>query len=298
MPDLVIALHCSGSSARQWRALAERLEPACRFVAVDLHGHGAQPPWPATRPMTLADEAELVAPLLAHARRRAQPDHGFERVHLIGHSYGGAVALKVASLYPDLVHSVAAYEPALFPLLFDDPASAAEAQEVREMADVMARWHGQGDDERAAQFFVDYWSGSGSFVDLPERVRGATAAQVATLLAHFRALFDERVLTGALVKLWPLALVLTGARTVASAWRIGERLRVLMPMARHETLSGLAHMAPISHAECVNARLVSFLQGVGADIHANRVPTNGRPSSHHLVPSVRMSPVLETPRAG
>jgi pimeloyl-ACP methyl ester carboxylesterase len=33
------------------------------------------------------------------------------RAHVVGHSYGGALALKVASLRPDLVHGVAVYEP-------------------------------------------------------------------------------------------------------------------------------------------------------------------------------------------
>jgi pimeloyl-ACP methyl ester carboxylesterase len=284
MRDLVIALHCSGSSARQWRALAERLEPVCRFVAVDLHGHGEQLPWPAQRPMTLADEAELVAPLLAHARRGGPHDQACERVHLIGHSYGGAAALKVASQYPGLVHSVAVYEPVLFRLLFDDPASAAEGLEASALVDDMARWHRQGNNERAAQRFIDYWSGSGSWARLPEKVRAATKTQVPTLLAHFHALFHEHVLAGALADLRPLALVLTGARTVASTWRIGERLRVRMPAARHETLTGLEHMAPISHAEHVNARFVSFLQGVGADVRASRIPTAGRPSPRHLGP--------------
>jgi pimeloyl-ACP methyl ester carboxylesterase len=256
MRDLVIALHCSGGSARQWRALAQRLEPTYRFVAVDLHGHGVQPPWPAERAMTLADEAALIAPLLAPALSAERP-----RVHLIGHSYGGAVALKVASLQPDRVHSVAVYEPTMFRLLADDPASAAEAEEIEEVAAAMQRSRTAGDDLRAAQRFIDYWSGRGTFARLPEARRLAAALHVPSLATHWRALFGEQALSIALPRLPMPALVLTGADTVPTTWRIGQRLRGLLPRARHEVLPGLGHMGPVTQAAMVNERLVAFLHG-------------------------------------
>ncbi|MGH6612075.1 MAG: alpha/beta fold hydrolase, partial [Burkholderiaceae bacterium] len=88
----VILLHSSGSSAKQWQALSEALTPQYCVHAVDFHDHGNQREWSSDATLTLADEAALVTPLL--------PPEG---AHVIGHSYGGAVALKVAAMHPQQV---------------------------------------------------------------------------------------------------------------------------------------------------------------------------------------------------
>src|SRR5689334_21037331 len=89
----VVLLHSSGSSPRQWDALVEKLQQRFRPLAVELDGGD--------------DEARVGATL--------------ERLggaHVVGHSYGGAVALMVASRRPTLVESLALYEPVLFRALF------------------------------------------------------------------------------------------------------------------------------------------------------------------------------------
>jgi len=58
-----------------------------RVLAADLYGCGGSPVWPGQRPLSLIDEAALIEPILAAAR---------DRFHLVGHSYGGAVALRAA----------------------------------------------------------------------------------------------------------------------------------------------------------------------------------------------------------
>ena len=168
----VIALHASGSSARQWRALAARLEagaasnPGLRLIAVDLHDHGVGPAWTsdgrARPPLRLEDEAALVAPLLAAAGRRSDAAEG-GGVHLVGHSYGGAVALKIAAQYPQHVRSLVLYEPVAFCLLLDDAASHAEAAEALAITAGMQRCLERADREGAAEHFVDYWSGDGTW---------------------------------------------------------------------------------------------------------------------------------------
>ena len=292
--DLAIALHCSGSSARQWRALVEALEPACRVLAVDLHGHGVQGPWPAERSMTLADEAALIEPLLAQASHLAGRG---ARVHLVGHSYGGAVALKVASQHPQRLASVAVFEPVLFGLLREDPASAAESRQAQELGRTMQLSLADGHAARAAQYFVDYWSGPGTWTRLPEARRASMAAHVPAVAAQFTALFTEPVLSaasGALGRIKAPMLVLTGEYTVASTQRIGQRLRTLMPSAQHETLAGLGHMGPLTHTHTVNERFVSHVRAGGIALGPNLVPPPGRApaAARRLVPSLHSQEAL------
>jgi len=246
----VILLHSSGSSLRQWDALVNGLQSRFRLQAIDFYGHGATPPWPGNRPLMLEDDAALVAPLLAAA------PYG---VHLVGHSYGGGVALKLAQQYPQHVNSVAVYEPVLFRLLFDYNARHAPAQEVIAAA---ARIHTcllTGHVERAAQHFVDYWSGSGTWEAMPLSRRHAVVARMPALVPHFRALFNDGLKRADLGRLSMPVLCLTGARTKASTRRIGELLRLAMPQATHEMLAGMGHMGPVTNAGAVVARLAGWL---------------------------------------
>ena len=87
----VVLLHGSASSSGQWRALAERREGRFRVLAPDLHGHGGSDPWPGPAPLALDDDAAIVAAL---AEREGEP------VHLVGHSYGAAVAAAPARGHP------------------------------------------------------------------------------------------------------------------------------------------------------------------------------------------------------
>ncbi|MBL8347033.1 MAG: alpha/beta hydrolase [Rubrivivax sp.] len=267
---LVIALHASASSARQWRALAARLEPqgaaasrtvtGYRVIAVDLHDHGVGPAWTvggASRaPLTLEDEAALVAPLLAEAGRVS--DGG--GVHLVGHSYGGAVALKVACQHPQHVRSLVLYEPVAFRLLMDDPASHAETQEALAVTAQMQTRLERDDVAGAAQHFVDYWSGSGTWQAMPAGARAAVEAHMPIVMQHFGALFNERQQVAAVSRLAVPTLVLSGERTVATARRIAKRLRTLLANAVHEALPGLGHMGPVTHAEFVAERIAAHLQ--------------------------------------
>ena len=245
-----ILLHSSGSSGRQWDALVDSLQSRFRLQTVDFHGHGGTPAWPGGRTITLEDEAALIAPLLA-----ASPDGA----HLVGHSYGGAVALKLAQLHPQRVRSVAVYEPVLFRLLFDYNPAHAPAREVIAAA---AKIHTSlliGQTDRAARQFVDYWSGAGTWEQMPLARRHAVIARMPALAPHFRALFNDALRRSDLARLEMPVLCLTGARTKASTRRIGELLRLAMPEATHEMMAGMGHMGPVTHAGVVAARLAGWL---------------------------------------
>ncbi len=85
---VVMLVHSSVSGARQWRRLMGDLKDQFRVRAVNLFGYGKTPPWPAETNQSLDDQARLVeAALPANA----------DEVYLVGHSFGGSVAMKVAA---------------------------------------------------------------------------------------------------------------------------------------------------------------------------------------------------------
>jgi pimeloyl-ACP methyl ester carboxylesterase len=206
--------------------------------------------WPGRPSLTLADGATLVEPIL----REVGP------VHLVGHSYGGAVALKVAELYPRSVRSLVAYEPVLFRWLCDaDPASDAARAVIDVAAAIRKALHARSY-TGAARPFVDYWSGTGAWVAMPESRRQAVAARMGSVLPHFDAVLNDDRFVTALLRIEAPMLLVTGASTVASTRRIGEMLRAALPRAEHALLPGMGHMGPITHADAVNGCIAGFLQ--------------------------------------
>jgi len=239
----VVLLHSSASSGRQWEALMTGLGHRYRMQAVDLHGHGATPPWPQPRPMRLDDDAALVQPLL----------HAAGGVHLVGHSYGGALALKIAALWPERVRSVVVYEPVLFRLLLDYRPHDRAASEVLIAARSIGNRLALGQAERAAERFVDFWSGAGAWTTLSASQRQSVAARMPAVAAHFRALFDDPLDHAAVARLPMPVVCLTGASTRAATRRIAELLTYALPRAAHVRLAGMGHMGPLTHAPVINA---------------------------------------------
>jgi pimeloyl-ACP methyl ester carboxylesterase len=105
---MVIALHCSGSSGRQWNKLASALGDRCTLIAPDHIGCGATRPWSGDHRFCLADEAARILDIV---------DAQDGPIHLVGHSYGGGVALRVARERPERIASLSLYEPTAFHVL-------------------------------------------------------------------------------------------------------------------------------------------------------------------------------------
>lgn len=247
--ETVVLLHSSASSSRQWSALVEALQPRFEMHAVDLHGHGAKPGWSGNQALTLADEAALVEPLLRQAGG----------AHVVGHSYGGAVALKLATLHPHLVHSVIAYEPVLFGWMIGDRYWDLAVRDVVALVSSIRGCLARGDEHAAAARFLSYWSGSSAWHSMPSRRRQAVAARMCAVLSHFDAVFREPFEKARITSLEMPMLYLTGENTVDSTRRIGSLFREVCPRAEHAVLPGMAHMGPITHAVEVNRRIKKFL---------------------------------------
>ena len=245
----VVLLHSSASSARQWDRLVETLAPHFRVRAIEFHGHGERTAWRGDAPLTLADEAALAAPLLAEAGG----------AHVVGHSYGAAVAVKLATMYPRWVRSVAAYEPVLFRWLFDDRAHDRPAEDVVAVADSIRAQLAAGQEHSAAQRFVDFWSGGDAWASLPTGKQASIAARMRAVRHHFDALFHEPLQRAQVALLRMPMMFISGARTVAVTRRIADLLRLTLPRAQHDVLPAMGHMGPITHATEFNRRVVEFL---------------------------------------
>jgi len=131
-PDGVplLALHGLTGHGARWRALAAEQLGGYRVIAPDLRGHGrstALPPW------TLEQHAADVLRVIDRYRLAAVP--------VLGHSFGGAVALQAQRLAPGRISKLVLLDPAVGlapsialdhasnpPRVFADQREAFEAQ--------------------------------------------------------------------------------------------------------------------------------------------------------------------------
>ena len=141
---VVMLVHSSVSGARQWRRLMDDLKDQCRVRAVNLFGYGKTPSWPAEATQTLSDQARLVEAALP-------PDAG--EIYLVGHSFGGSVAMKVAARLSDRVAGLVLLETNPFYLLAQAGRMDAFA-EAMELRNYIKRFGALGEWATAAEKFA------------------------------------------------------------------------------------------------------------------------------------------------
>ena len=244
-PAPVIALHCSGAGAAQWRQLGAVLDSRYGLITPEHYGCDSVGPWSGEHAFTLADEA---------ARTIGIIDRSDCKMHLVGHSYGGGVALRAALERPNRIASLTLYEPSAFHLLKAMGARGAVAlAEIQAVATRIADGVVTGDYRGGVSSFVDYWGGPGAWAALRPSVQAALIRWTPKAPLDFRALIDETEPASAYADLRFPALIMRGENAPGPTRLIADALPTLMPSARLVVIPGAGHMGPLTHAPDVNA---------------------------------------------
>lgn len=249
----VVCLHANASSSSQWRGLMDRLAPRFHVLAADGYGAGRSPPSPVGRRLCLDDEVALLAPVLARA--------GAAPV-LVGHSYGGAVALMAALRHAQPVRGLVLYEPTLFAWLDAESPPPNAADGIREAVARAVVALAAGDPDTAAAHFIDYWMGVDSWAQMPATRRAPIAAAIVNVQGWAAALFGEHTPLAACAALRCPVLLLTGSLSPASSRGVARLLAATLPQVQCIEFEGLGHMGPVTHPEPVNAAIEAFLLGL------------------------------------
>jgi pimeloyl-ACP methyl ester carboxylesterase len=270
----VVLLHSTGASSSQWRRLAAELGDRFHVIAPDLCGYGGTAPWSGEGEISLAAEAALVAALVGRLD---------EPVHLVGHSFGGAVALRLARMRPELVKSLVLIEPVAFHLLRAGDAIDAQAfEEISRVADEVARSLACGDFRGGFGRFVDYWSGEGAWAVVPEEKRRALAARLGKVALDFWSALNDPARLGDLARLDLPTLVIRGGTSPIPVRRIAWHLARTLPRVQLETIEHAGHMAPLTHADEVHALVAA---------HLGRNAMRARRGDHAVPAAVRLRAV-------
>lgn len=250
----VVLLHSSLGSKSQWRELMERLSRKHQVIAIDLYGYGETPFPPLGAQFGLDDEVELVESALAGMLDRGQ------RLHLVGHSYGGAVALRLALKTPQRVISLAMYEPTAFHVLPSDDVALAE---VRQVAASVRLGLKNARPLEAAALFIDYWNSAGSFAQLDKKLQAAFCNRLPKVVLDFSALIDAPAKLEDYGQLTLPVCLMAGRASPASSRRVAELLAQTLPCCELHTLAA-GHMAPLTRSGDVNSLIERFVAEIEA----------------------------------
>ena len=242
----MVCLHCSASTSGQWRPLMDLLADRYHVIAADLYGSGKSAPWPGERPMWIDDQIAFLAPAFERAG---------ESFHLVGHSYGGAIALKAALSFPAKLKSLVLYEPVLFSVLLSGAPNSDAAREIMDVRDDTAHLGPEGVAER----FIDYWMGGGTWAAMPGSRRATLAGAVQAMKPEWHSAFNEPTPLETWRTLDVPTLLLTGTASTAAARGVARLLAGVLPRVRVEEIEGLGHMAPVTHPGEINPRIEQFL---------------------------------------
>lgn len=248
-PPLLLC-HATLSTSAELDGLAERLAERFTVLAVDRRSAGASALPPGTDPAPI-DVAVHVVDLLAVL------DHAglAGRALLVGHSYGGCLALEAAARHPDRFTGAWVFEPPYVPVA-PEPVQRL-FRPLGERIARIAREEGEG----AAGFaFLAAVAGADGVARLRPASRAAIEAEGRSAIAD-----------AGLVGLDPEGLmamrvpveVATGARSNPFYARIAAGLVERIPGAHAVVLDALTHGGPTARPEIVAPAVLAFADRIG-----------------------------------
>lgn len=245
----VVLIHSSVSANRQWRPLSDSLKDRYRVLAINLFGYGETTSWPGNSPQSLYAQAQLI---LALCEELDSP------IHLVGHSFGGSVALKAAVLLGPQLGSLILLEPNPFYLLRQGGRTHAFL-ESRALRDHVKCFGSLGDWPRVAERFADYWLGDGSWSSMPDKRRAAFAESLPPVFHEWDAVMDEQTTIEEWKTLTSRTLVVSDKATRLPIREIVDIFTQACPHWSFRSIAEGGHMAPLTRPELINPIVREFL---------------------------------------
>jgi pimeloyl-ACP methyl ester carboxylesterase len=246
-PAVVIG-HCSSASHKEWLPLIETLQSDWRVLAPDFIGYGRSGPWPATEPFSTDADVKV---LLAIAKKAKGP------LHLVGHSYGAALALEAARTLGSRVKSLTLVEPVSFQLLRQE--GRPEWAEVEQLGIAVLGPVAKGDDRAAAAAFMSYWLGRWRWWLSPERFKAAIAATIPKVALEFTIAIEAPTTLKDYAEITAPTLLIKGSKTRAPTRAVVDLLAATLPNATLKSLKGAGHMSPFTHPAELNRLILDHL---------------------------------------
>jgi len=241
----VILLHSSLSSARQWLPLVNMLKSNHLIINVDILGYG--------NAENIVDPENYNFNVeIARLKKVINAVIPRQNYHVVGHSCGGAIALKLAVESPEKLLSLSLYEPVAFHLL-------TEGSEARKQSDLFAEKVDIDDKHQAAAVFTDFWNKEGFFKTLPKKMQDYMAADMAKVSLDFQGLMSEKYNENDLRQILCDTLLLAGEHSPELSHVLINKIAKALPNVEKITFDA-GHMGPVDNSEIVHPVVAEFIK--------------------------------------
>lgn len=241
----VVFVHGSYATPSTWKKLIERLAPTHHCIAIRLPGHGGMP-----------DPSDFDAPSMdtelavLEAAVRQLTDRP---IHLVGHSYGGVVALAQALKGNLPVAELTLFEPVatwVLDAVNDQPMQA----QVQAFLSRYRQDAALGVPDVCGQV-IDFWGGANDFAGLPPHIQTAMGTMVRNNLRHWDTCTRPVHTAADLARMAVPTRLVNGTLSNAVAHTIVDHLHRLLPHSQRWEINGASHGLVTSHAEACLAVL-------------------------------------------
>jgi len=246
----VVLVPGSCSTGAAWRPVIAAWGNRFRCVTTSLLGYGGTAERRTASDTAIRHEVDALETVI---RKAGGP------VHLVGHSFGGLVAVAVALRNRVPLASLAVLEAPAADLL----RSAGEHRHYRAFRLMTERYftaYANGDAEAIATM-IDFYGGASTFASWPPRVRAYAVETTAVNILDWQSGFGFPMTVAALAAIAVPALVVWGGDSHPAVRRANALLADGLPRAARAEIDGAAHFMIATHADEVS-RLV------GRHVHA------------------------------
>lgn len=232
----VVLVPGSCSTGAAWRPVMGHWQGQFRCVTTSLLGYGGTAERRDPDDTDIAYEREILETVI---RRAGGP------VHLVGHSFGGLIALAVAlrGRVP-LLSLTIAEAPAME--ILKETGEQQHYDAFRNMSRAYSDAFMRGETDAIAGM-VDFYGGAGTFAGWPQRVREYAIETTPTNLLDWRSAYGFRLTPASLATVKTPTLVVWGETSHPAVRRANDLLSRYIPRADRATIAGASHFMTATH---------------------------------------------------
>jgi pimeloyl-ACP methyl ester carboxylesterase len=155
---VTLMLHSTGTGSWQWKQY-QKCMPSRHMLALDFLGYSPSDSWAIQDSINIDFEAAEHLLLQQHTS-----------IDIIGHSYGGFLAMKLAMKHPKKIRALLLHEPVAWGALFDGKRDDLTS-DFEKICDVFFRHQEDIDIDAWLEYFIGYWNEPNTWTQLPEKTK-------------------------------------------------------------------------------------------------------------------------------
>jgi pimeloyl-ACP methyl ester carboxylesterase len=262
---------CSTSAA--WRPVMATWNGQFRCVTTSLLGYGGTVERRTASDPDIAYEAEILETVVRKAG---------SRVHLVGHSFGGLVALAVALRNRVFLASLVILE-APAPEVPRDRGEYELYCAFRQMTEGYFAAFAGGNAEAIAAM-IDFYGGAGTYASWPPRVRAYAVETTAVNILDWASAYDFALSAASLAAVQIPALVIRGGTSHPAVQCANALLSEYLSGAMLATIDTAAHFMIATHPNEVGRLISQHVHGAEAGLNSKPFQSTNANDCHNFAP--------------